>query len=42
MIFYALSTKYNNKIALRVWWKICCWYLVLMFLRVRCSLYGQC
>jgi len=33
-----LSIKYNNKIALRVGWKICCWYLVVNFLKVRCSL----
>jgi len=28
MTFYILSIKHNNKIALRVGWKICCWYLV--------------
>jgi len=37
-----LSIKHNNKIALGFGWKICCWYLVVNFLRVRCSLYGQC
>jgi len=42
MIFYILSIKCNNKIALRVGWKICCWYLVVIVLRVRCSLYSQC
>jgi len=34
--------KHNNIIALRVGWKICCWYLVVTFLRVRFSLCGQC
>jgi len=37
-----LIIKHKNKIALRVGWKICCWYLVVIFLRVRCSFYGQC
>jgi len=41
MIFYILSIKRNNKIALRAGWKICCWYLVVTLLRMRCSLYGQ-
>jgi len=31
-----------NKIALPIGWKICCWYLAVTVLRVRCSLYGQC
>jgi len=35
-----LSVKHNNKVALRVGWKICCWYLVVTILRVLCSLYG--
>jgi len=26
-----LGIKHNNKIALRVGWKICCWYLVVIF-----------
>ena len=38
MIFYILSVKHNNKISLRVGWKICCWYLVVTFLRMKCSL----
>ena len=42
MIFYILSIKHNNKIALSVGWKICCLYLAVTFLRVRCALYGQC
>jgi len=29
-IFYILSIKHNNKIALRVSWKICCLYLVVI------------
>jgi hypothetical protein len=41
MIFYILSIKHDDKMALRVGWKICS-YLVVTFLRVRCSLYGQC
>jgi len=36
-----LSIK-RDKIALRVGWKICYWQLVVTFLRVICSLYGQC
>ena len=32
MIFYILSVKHFNKIASRVSWKICCWYLVVTFL----------
>ena len=42
MIFYILSIKQDNKIAFCVGWKICSCYLVVTFLRVRCSLYGQC
>jgi len=42
MIFYILSIKLNNKTALHVGWKICCWYPVVTFLRVRCFLYAQC
>jgi len=42
MILYILSIKHNNKIALCLGWKICSWYLVVTFMRVRCSLYGQC
>jgi len=38
----SVTEKKNNKIALRVGWKICCWYLVVTSLRVRCSLSGQC
>jgi len=36
-----LCIKYNNEIALRVGWKISCWYLVVNVLSVRCSLYVQ-
>jgi len=34
--------KRDNKIALCVGCNICCWYLVVISLRVRCCLYGQC
>jgi hypothetical protein len=43
VIFYILSNKHTNKIALRVGWKICCWYLAVVTLwRARRCLYGQC
>jgi len=37
-----LSIKHKNKIWLPVGCKICFWHLEVNFLRVMCSLYGQC
>jgi hypothetical protein len=39
--FNIMSIKHNSKMALHVGWKICCWYPVVTFLKVRCSLNGQ-
>ena len=42
MIFCILNIEHTNKIAVYVGWVTCCWYVVVTFLRARCSLYGHC